>query len=170
MEFHILAALIAGLIATIVMTVMMKGSAAAGMTNMPPMPLVVGTMMSGDRDSAKRIGAFLHFIVMGTVVFGLIYAALFAAFGTASWITGLAIGIVHGVVVGLIGMPMMGSVHPRMTTPQADGTTVVGSSGDVAIVAPGLFGKDWGGMTPAGMVMGHAVYGLVLALVYSAIA
>lgn len=61
MEFNIFAALIAGRgVATIVMTLMMRGATAAGMTNMPPMPLVVGTMLSGDRGRAKRIGAFLH--------------------------------------------------------------------------------------------------------------
>jgi hypothetical protein len=33
-----------------------------------------------------------------------------------------------------------------------------------------VLGKNWGAMTPAGLVMGHAVYGLVAALVYSWIA
>ncbi|MDP9021865.1 MAG: hypothetical protein M3N57_04030 [Actinomycetota bacterium] len=171
MEFNILAALVAGFVATIVMTLMMKASTAAGMTDMPPMPLVSGTMFSGDRDTAKRIGAFVHFIAMGTVVLGIAYAALFSAFGTASWLAGLVIGLVHGAMVGLVGMPMMGSVHPRMTaTAEPRGRTVVESAGEVAVVAPGVFGKNWGGITPAGMLMGHAIYGLILALVYSAIA
>ncbi|MDZ7678249.1 MAG: hypothetical protein U5K29_06835 [Acidimicrobiales bacterium] len=33
----------------------------------------------------------------------------------------------------------------------------------------GLLGKNWGAMTPVGFIMGHALYGLVLALVYDAI-
>ncbi|MDP9023010.1 MAG: hypothetical protein M3N57_10045 [Actinomycetota bacterium] len=31
------------------------------------------------------------------------------------------------------------------------GRKVVESAGDVAVVAPGVLGKNWGGMTPAGM-------------------
>lgn len=171
MEFSILAALVAGLVATIVMTLMMKGSTAAGMTDMPPMTLLAGTMFSGDRETAKRIGAFIHFIMMGTVVFGIGYAVLFSALRTASWLAGLVIGLVHGAMVGFVGMPMMGSVHPRMTaSTEPGGRMVVESAGEVAVVAPGVFGKNWGGMTPAGMLMGHAIYGLVLALVYSGIA
>jgi hypothetical protein len=170
MEFNIFAALVGGFVATVVMTLTMRGAAAAGMTKMPPMLLVVGTMLSGDRGTAQRAGVFLHFIVMGTVVFGVAYAALFTALGTASWLVGLAIGVAHGIAVGLVGMPMMAAVHPRMTasTP-VGGETVIESAGDIALVAPGLFGKNWGGMTPAGMVTGHAIYGLVLSLVYLAI-
>lgn len=35
---------------------------------------------------------------------------------------------------------------------------------------PGVLGKDWGGMTPVGLLMGHTVYGLVLARDYTAMA
>lgn len=170
MPFDLVAALLAGLVATIVMTAMMAGAGKAGMTQMPAMTLITGAMLSGDRQKANQLGAVAHFIMMGTVVFGIAYAALFAALGTASWVAGIVIGVVHGVVVGLVGMPMMGSIHPRMTAGALpDGGTVTESDGEVRLVAPGLFGKNWGGMTPAGMVMGHAVYGLVLALVYAAV-
>lgn len=107
---------------------------------------------------------------MGTVVFGIAYAASFAVLGTTSWFVGLSIGVAHGIAVGAVGMPMMASVHPRMTASTPAGAeTVIESAGDIALVAPGLFGRNWGGMTPAGMMMGHVVYGLVLALVYLAI-
>jgi hypothetical protein len=42
--------------------------------------------------------------------------------------------------------------------------------GQIDITAPGVRGKIWGDMTPAGSVIGHAIYGLVLALIYGCLA
>ncbi len=50
------------------------------------------------------------------------------------------------------------------------GAVAVDDRGEVEVAAPGILGKNWGAMTPVGFIMGHAVYGLVLALVYSAVA
>lgn len=168
-EFEIGPALVAGFVGTIVMTLMMTGSKAAGMTNMPPMPLVMGSMFSGDRKKAMAMGGMAHFVMMGTVVFGLGYAALFTAFDEDAWWLGALIGLVHAAIVGLMAMPMMPSMHPRMShaLPGADGQTVVDSTGEVQLAAPGLMGARWGGMTPMGLVMGHVVFGVVVALVYS---
>jgi hypothetical protein len=156
---------------------MMQMAGRAGMTDMPPMPLVMGSMVSGDRRTATTIGGVLHFVMMGTVVFGIIYGSLFTAFDDASWWIGLLIGVAHALVAGVLFMPMMPKMHPRMTirptgagTPGDGPTVAVDDQGDVAVTAPGVLGKNWGKMTPIGFVMGHAVYGLVLALVYSAVA
>lgn len=170
-EFEIGPALLAGFVATIVMSLMMAGAKAAGMTNMTPMPLVMGAMFSGDRKKALTIGAMAHYLMMGTIVFGIGYAALFTAFDEDAWWLGALIGAVHGLVVGLMAMPMMPSMHPRMssTLPGPDGQTVVETGGEVQLAAPGVLGARWGGMTPVGLLMGHVVYGLVLALVYTAL-
>lgn len=166
-ELDVVAALIAGFVATLVMTLLMNAGKAAGMTDMPPMPLVMGSMASGERKNAMGIGAVMHFIVMGTVVFGLAYAALFAAFDDDGWWVGLAIGVVLGVMV----MPMMPKMHPRMDDDAtgggpSGGETVIDGAGGLRVAAPGVLGSRWGKMTPFGLVMGHAVYGLVVALVY----
>lgn len=168
MEFSLAGALVAGFIGTAVMSTMMKLSAKMGMTDMPPMELVTGSMLSGDPDRARQLGIMVHWLVMGTIVFGLGYAALFAVFGSSSWLLGLGIGVVHGLVVGVVFMPMMPAVHPRMSTEPTFGGTVDVSAGSVQLAAPGMLGSKWGGMTPVGLVMGHAVYGLVVALVYQA--
>lgn len=169
MEFSLIAGWIAGLIATIAMTAMMQASKKAGMTNMPGMPLIQGAMMSDDPATAKKIGMFTHVVVMGTFVFGSLYAAIFATLGSSSWIAGIVIGLIHGLIAGGVAMPMMGNVHPRMegaaaftgdTTWEADGQ-------DLRIAAPGFFGRNYGGMTPMGIVMGHVIFGLVLALTYT---
>lgn len=176
MEFDLPAALAAGFAATVVMTALMTMAARAGMTDMPPMPLVTGAMMTGDRRRAVASGAVVHYLVMGTAVFGLLYGALFAAFDEASSWTGALIGAAHGLVVGAIFMPMMPTMHPRMSRSAApvrtglDRATVTEQpDGEVRLAAPGFMGKDWGAMTPGGLVMGHAVYGVVAALVYSSV-
>jgi uncharacterized membrane protein YagU involved in acid resistance len=92
-------------------------------------------------------------------VFGTIYAFLFQALDSASWVTGLTVGIVHGAVVGIMAMPMMGAIHPRMQ-PVAEG---------FRLDTPGIMGMNYGKGTPLGLLMGHAVYGVVVALVYSAL-
>jgi hypothetical protein len=169
MTFEVFPALIAGLAATLVMSAMMTMSASMGLTRMPPMPLVMGSMMTGDPDRARRIGAAIHYGVMGTVVFGLAYAALFVSFGSASALTGVLIGAAHGLILGAVGMPMMPAMHPRMD-PSGDGPPVDTSGGGMVLSPPGLFGQRWGAMTPVGLVVGHVIYGVVAALVYGAVA
>ncbi len=167
MTFEVVPGLAAGLVGTVVMTAMMSLAGRMGMTEMPPMTLVMGSMMSGDPDRARLLGTVAHYLLMGTVVFGLGYAALFAAFGSASLLTGIAIGAVHGVLVGAMAMPIMPAIHPRMTrTPGSGGAVVDTAGGAVVLAAPGVFGSQWGSMTPVGFVMGHVVFGLVAALVY----
>ena len=68
-------------------------------------------------------------------------------------------------------MPMMPKMHPRMdddaTSAGMSGSeTVTGGASGLRVAAPGVLGSRWGTMTPVGIVMGHAVYGLVVALVY----
>jgi len=155
-EFELLPALIAGFSGTVAMTLGMTMGKSMGMTTMD-IALISGGMMSGDERKARRAGMFIHLIVMGTLVFGSIYAFLFQALESASWVTGLIVGVVHGAVVGIMAMPMMGAIHPRMK-PAAEG---------FQLDPPGIMGVNYGKGTPLGLLMGHAVYGVVVALVYS---
>jgi hypothetical protein len=172
--FDLLAALVAGLAGTIAMTAMMRGATAMGVTTMPSMTLIQGTMFTDDLDQAKRIGLVTHVVMMGTIVFGIGYAALFTVFGNASVLTGALLGLGHGIVAGL-AMAMMGSMHPRMrapaaTTTRSEGDVLTVTGGETTLVEPGLFARNYGPMTPFGLVMGHVVFGAVVALVYAAIA
>lgn len=168
MEYSILGALVGGLVATIVMSAMMKTASAMGMTRMPPMHQITGAMFSGDESVANKIGIVVHYLMMGTVVFGLIYGAIIAAVGANVVLTAVVVGLVHGLVVGGMAMPMMPAMHPRMgdvpITPE--GATVTQEQDELHLSSPGFFGARWGRMTPAGVIMGHVVYGLVLGLVY----
>lgn len=114
MEFAILGGLAGGLVATIVMSAMMKMASSMGLTQMPPMHQISGAMFSGDEDVANKIGFAVHYVMMGTVVFGLIYAAIIAAVGVNAVLAGAVIGLVHALIVGGVAMPMMPAMHPRM--------------------------------------------------------
>jgi hypothetical protein len=59
-EFNIWAGMLAGFVGTLAMTAVMKAGTAAGMTNMPGMPLMQGSMATDDPDKAKKIGMFTH--------------------------------------------------------------------------------------------------------------
>lgn len=170
MEFNLFAGWIGGFVGAVAMTLLMKMGTSMGMSNMPPMPVIQGAMFTDDESAARKIGMVTHLIVMGTLVFGTVYAALFAAFGTAGWLAGVVIGLVHAVVAGAIGFPMMGSSHPRMEGVAAfsGDSTYEAEPGSLRVAAPGFFGINYGRGTPMGLLMGHAVYGLVVALIYGA--
>ncbi len=172
MELNLVAGWVGGFVGTVAMTVLMKMGTSMGMSNMPPMPVIQGAMFTDDESTARRIGLFMHFIVMGTLVFGTVYAGLFVVVGSASWLTGLIIGLVHAVVAGAIGFPMMGSMHPRMEGAAAFSgeTTYEARPGSLRIEEPGFFGVNYGSGTPVGLLMGHAAFGIVVALVYGALA
>jgi hypothetical protein len=70
--------------------------------------------------------------------------------------------LVAALVGGFVGTVVMTAM--MMASKKA-----AGSSGDVEVAAPGFMGSRWGGMTPLGIVMGHVVYGIVVAALYDAI-
>ncbi|MBI4496891.1 MAG: hypothetical protein HY689_03190 [Chloroflexi bacterium] len=135
-------AIIAGLAGTAAMTMLMY---AAPMMGMPKMDIIgmQGSMFIANKATALAIGTMTHFM-MG-VVFALVYALVWSfGIGSPTWLWGLSFGAVH-TVVAMVGMPMMVGIHPRPPEMKA------------------------GPMMMAGMLMGHLVYGLVVALVYGAL-
>jgi uncharacterized membrane protein YagU involved in acid resistance len=167
MTFELLPALVAGLAGVAVMSLAMMIAGRMGMTDMPPMPMVLGSMMTGDPKTARNYGLMLHYILMGAIVFGLGYAAVFTLLDSAAALTGLVVGLIHGVVFGAMMLPMMPKIHPRME--DVDGVPMDVSSGTVKLTAPGMFGTQWGSMTPVGVVLVHALYGVIVAIVYTAL-
>jgi uncharacterized membrane protein YagU involved in acid resistance len=138
---NVLGAIIAGLAGTAVMTMLMY---AAPLMGMPKMDIagMLGSMFVSKKETATIVGLVLHFM-MG-VVFAIIYALLWSlGIGSATWWWGLIFGAVHTVVI-LMMMPIMMRMHPR---------------------PPEMAG---GPMVMVGQLMGHLVFGLVVALVYSA--
>lgn len=138
-----IAAIIAGLAATAVMTALIY---LGPMMGMPRMDMVgmLGTMVSPDQRVAYPLGTVIHF-VDGAII-ALIYALLWSrGLGDPTWIWGLVFGAVHGVIA-IAALPMMLRIHPRPPAISPSMTVIVG------------------------MMMGHLVYGLLVALVYPAVA
>lgn len=165
MGFEFLPAIIAGLVGGAVMTMMMTMAKKAGMTDMD-MPLILGTMFTGDREKAKGLGLFMHLVMMSALVFGTLYGLLFAAFDVAegnAWWVGAIFGGVHGLIAGT-AFAMMPMMHPRM----GDKTAATGTDASgLHVRPPGLFGKNYGSATPAGVLIAHIAFGLVLGLIYA---
>lgn len=174
-EFYLGAALVAGFAGNVALSLVMAAARAAGVTAMPGMPMLLGSMMAARRKLIRPIGLLLHFVVLGAVVFGLIYAALFTAFDSAAWWVGALIGLVHGVLVGAVVLPVVAAVHPRMRRQPAMAhagareAVVQRPDGTVEVAAPGFMGRCYGAMTPIGIVIAHVVYGIVAAVVYHAL-
>jgi hypothetical protein len=145
---NIIGAIVAGVVGTIVMSMIMLMAPRMGMPKMAIWEML-GSMFS--KDGNVGLGWAMHFM-MG-VIFALIYAALWAAgIGSATWASGLIFGAVHWLIAGLVmgGVPMM-HVGIKAGTIQAPGVYMLNAGGMMAFV---------------GGLVGHAVYGLVVALVY----
>jgi hypothetical protein len=129
----------AGLVATAVMTALIY---AGPMMGMPRMDMIgmLGKMFTATPSVAYPLGTVIHFM-MGAL-FAIVYAWLWSlGLGSPSWGWGLIYGLVHGLVAAMV-MPMMLRMHPR--PPEM-------SMGARAVV---------------GILMGHLVFGLIVALVY----
>lgn len=143
----------AGIIATAGMTVLMYMGKAMGM----PMDMVrmLGLMFTGPDNSGVvyGLGLVVHFM-MG-ILFAVIYALFFALLGiTANWLWGAVFGLVHGIIAGM-AFGMMPAMHPRM------------GQGEV-LAPPGPFGKNYGSLVPAGVIMLHIVFGMIVGWLYRA--
>jgi len=145
---NIAGAIVAGLVGTVVISIVMAMAPKMGMPKMAIWELL-GSMF--DADGNTGMGWGVHF-VMG-VVFAILYALLWGAgIGAASVAGGLVFGVVHWLAVGAMmgGMPMM---HAGIKAGQ--------------VRAPGLFMMGAGGAKGfMGGLVGHAVFGIVVALVY----
>lgn len=171
MHFDVIAALVAGFVATVAMTVVMGLAKAKGFTRMPSFELMTGSLVSSDLEQARKAGLLIHYGLMGTLVFGIGYGAVFAMLDSSTWLDGLIVGLIHGFVVGMLVLPAMPALHPRVEPALVGaGGTVIRSRDGVWLKPPGVLGKDWGDGTPAGVVTGHVVYGVVAALVYGVLA
>ncbi|WP_165985231.1 hypothetical protein [Streptomyces sp. YIM 98790] len=164
MGFEFWPAVVAGFCGALIMTVMMVMMRSAGMTRMD-MALMQGAMFTGEETKARAMGMFTHLVIMGALVFGMLYAALFALFdtsaGNAWWVGGL-IGVVHGLIAGM-AMAMMPAMHPRMRKTAA----AQEPAQPLELDPPGMFARNYGSATPPGIIMGHVVYGLVVGVVYA---
>ena len=144
---NVLSAVISGILGTLAISMVM---AVAPKMGMPKMDIV--NLLSTMFGKPNLVLGWMMHLMMG-VVFALIYAFLWSlGIGSPGWLSGLIFGAAHWLVVGLM-MGLIPMMHAGI------------KNGDVE--APGLWMTNQGGMLSfVGGLMGHMVFGLVVALVY----
>ena len=144
---NIFNAVISGILGTLAISMVM---AVAPKMGMPKMNIV--DMLSTMFGKPNLVLGWMMHLMMG-VVFALIYAFLWSlGIGSPGWLSGLIFCAAHWLVVGLM-MGLIPMMHAGI------------KNGDVE--APGLWMTNQGGMLSfVGGLMGHMVFGLVVALVY----
>jgi hypothetical protein len=142
-----------GLVATAVLTALMIVAQLMGLTRLE-LPLMLGTIFTGDPDRARVLGFFAHLAIGQAFALG--YAAAFALLATATWWLGAVFGLVHVGVALTILVPLLPGIHPRMASERA------GPASAAVLEPPGLLGLNYGAETPAVAIVAHIAYGIAL--------
>ena len=146
-----------GFVATLVLATTESAAQGLGLSRMS-IPFILGTMFTGDRDRAGVVGYLVHF-VMGWI-FALGYALAFESWHRATWWLGGAMGLVHGLAVLLIVMPVLPGLHPRMASEHR------GPEPTRGLEPPGFMALHYGRRTPLIAVVAHVLYGGILGSFY----
>lgn len=146
-----------GLLATGLLTTLLRGCQALHLTRMDT-TLLLGTMVTPDRDRAKVIGFVIHFLNGWWIA--LVYAAFFHGFGWATWWLGALMGIAHTAFILVAVLPLLPGVHPRMASDFA------GPEPTRLLEPPGFLALNYGYRTPLAVLIAHIGYGTVLGTFY----
>jgi len=146
-----------GFAATIVLSITMAGSQRLGYTRMS-IPFLLGTMVTPNRDRAMLLGLLVH--MMNGWLFALLYALAFESWHRATWWLGAGIGLVHGLFVLTVGMPIVPAMHPRMVS-EYFGPTV-----NRVLQPPGFLALNYGRRTPFVTIVAHLLYGAIIGAFY----
>lgn len=155
------AVLVWGLVASAVMATLLEAAQLTGFSRMS-LPFLFGTFVAESRSRAIVLGYGLYLI--GGWLFAFLYALCFESLGVAGCWMGLAFGVVHGLFLITVFLPLLPYVHPRLAT-DYDGPRALGR-----LEPPGPFGLNYGRSTPATTVLAQALYGLIFGLGYGAAA
>lgn len=142
-----------GLLATGLLTTLLRAGQALHLTRMDP-TLVLGTMVTPDRDRAKIYGFVIHFLNGWWIAF--LYVAFFHGFGMATWWLGALMGIAHTAFILVAVLPVLPGLHPRMASEHA------GPEPTRLLEPPGFLALNYGYRTPLALLVAHIAYGTVL--------
>lgn len=148
---NILNAVIAGLTASLVFSMVLAMAPKMGMPKMDIVSLL-GSMFSAR--SIQALGWMMH-LMMG-VIFALLYAFLWSSgISAATWVGGLILSAGQWLLVGMVmGMIPLMHVGIKRGTVQAPGVWMTNNGGLMAFM---------------GGLLGHMIFGIVIALVYAAL-
>jgi hypothetical protein len=145
------------LLGTAVMTSVMEAAQARGMTRMS-LPYLLGTMVGRRRAVVRVSGIALHFV--NGALFASGYALVFTRARRADWRIGAGLGLLHGAVVLVAGLPVIQEIHPRMADEDE------GPDPTPMLQPPGFMALNYGVRTPAVTLAAHAVYGAIVGAFY----
>ena len=150
-------ALVWGTVATIAMTVLLEGARRLHWSRMS-IPLIMGAVFTGTH-AAKSANGFVAYLD-GGILFAFVYASFFESVGGATWWLGCAAGLLHGLWLLVVFLPILADVHPRMATERT------GPNRLRRLEPPGIAGINYGLRTPLVTMAGQAVYGTILGFGY----
>ncbi|HEX9810501.1 MAG TPA: hypothetical protein VGA88_00215 [Burkholderiales bacterium] len=142
-----------GFVATVFLTTLMAAGQGLGLSRMS-IPFMLGTVFTADRDRAMVIGFAFHFI--NGWLFAFFYAVIFEDLGLTGWILGGGVGLMQGLTVLILLMPILPFLHPRMASEHR------GPEPTRALEPPGFMALNYGRQTPAITLLAHVVYGAIL--------
>lgn len=154
---NVWSAVLWGFVSTIVLTTIMSASQGLGLTRMS-LPFLLGTIVTPNRDRAMLFGTLVH-LVDGWL-FAFLYAAAFESWGRSNWALGGGIGVVHGLAVLAVAMPLIPGLHPRMVSPY------FGPTPNRQLQPPGFLALHYGRRTPLVTLLAHVAYGVILGSFY----
>jgi len=146
-----------GLLATGLLTTLLRAGQALHLTRMDT-TLLLGTMLTPNRDHAKVIGFLIHFVNGWWIA--LLYAAFFHGFGLATWWLGALMGAAHTAFILVAVLPLLPGIHPRMAS------DFCGPEPTRLLEPPGFLALNYGSRTPLAVLIAHVAYGTVLGAFY----
>ncbi len=99
-------------------------------------------------------------MIVGSWIVAILYAAVFARLGEASWYVGASGGAMHAAFVLVVLMEVLPGVHPRMVS------ECYGPTQNQQLEPPEFLALNYGLGTPIVTVIAHLAYGLVLGSFY----
>jgi hypothetical protein len=142
-----------GLAATAVLTAISFAAQNLGWSRLN-LPMLLGALFTGERAAANVLG-FVLYLLLGWVI-SLLYYVFFALLGHAGWAVGLTAGLVHGLLLLVVLLPLMPYVHPRMAS-EFDGPDA-----GRRLEPPGFLALHYGLRTPGVVLAAYAAYGTLL--------
>lgn len=143
--------------AGVTMAIVFACGQALGLTRLD-LPFILGTIFTSDRDRAKLIGHGLNLVA--AVAFGAIYVLFFEIHGHSGLVYGAEIGLIHGLFILMIFVPMMPGLHPRMVSDAR------GPEPTRLLQPPGFFAINYGRHTPWVTLAAHVAFGSILGTFY----
>ena len=140
------------------MAVVFACAQALGWTRLD-IPFILGTAFTADRDRAKLIGHALN--LCAAVPFGALYVLFFEVHGHSGLFYGSGIGLIHGLFILMVLIPLMPGLHPRMVSDNR------GPDPTRLLQPPGFFAVNYGRNTPWVTLAAHVVFDAILGTFYT---